>query len=272
MSVVAPGLHALQRWMLDALIAPESVDRAGIVHHVRPGARIDAAACLDIYRRSYVLRLRRCLAEQFPATRHALGAALFDDFADTYLRDCPSDSTTLYELGRRYPGWLEANRPDRDEPDAAREDWIDFLVDLATYERELFHLFDAAGHEGQCWPDASADDRDLVLQSCLTLAQYRYPVAWYYHEVRGGRKPAFPRYADSCVVVVRRDYQTTTYPVSGLHYRYLTQLRQCGSIDAALEDIAAWTGRAMSAVRDSWTTEVRSAWIEAGFFVTRASD
>lgn len=269
MSVVAPGLHALQRWMLDALIAPESVDRAVIDHQVRPGARIDAAACLDIYRRSYVLRLRRCLAEQFPATRHALGAALFDDFADTYLRDCPSDSTTLYELGRRYPGWLEANRPDRDEPDAAREDWIDFLVDLATYEMGLFHLFDAAGHEGQCWPDASADDRDLVLQSCLTLAQYRYPVAWYYHEVRAGRAPAFPRCADSCIVVLRRDYHTTTYPVSGLHYRFLTQLRQCGSIHAALDDIAAWTGRAVSAVRESWATDVRTAWIEAGFFVDR---
>ncbi len=269
MSAVAPGLHALQRWMLDALVAPESADRAAIDDVVRPGARIDAAACLDIYRRSYVLRLRRCLAEQFPATRHALGAPLFDDFADTYLRDCPSDSTTLYELGRRYPGWLEANRPDRDAPDDEREDWIDFLVDLATYERELFHLFDAPGHEGQPWPDASADDDDLVLQPCLTLAQYRYPVAWYYHEVRASRSPTFPPNADSCVVVLRRDYHTTTYPVSGLHYRFLTQLRQHASIDAALDDIAAWTGRAVSVVRASWSNEVRRAWIDAGFFVNR---
>lgn len=269
MSVVVPDLHALQRWMLDALITPESADRAAIRQHIEPAARIDAAACLDIYRRSYVLRLRRCLAEQFPATRHALGAALFDDFSDTYLRDCPSDSTTLYELGRRYPGWLEANRPDRDAADDQREDWIDFLVDLAAYERGLFHLFDAAGHEGQSWPDASADDRDLILQPCLTLARYRYPVAWYYHEVRAGRTPAFPPCADSCVVVLRRDYHTTTYPVSGLHYRFLEQLRQTGSVDAALDEIAAWTGRAVAAVRESWAADVRTAWIAAGFFVHR---
>lgn len=270
MSIVAPGLHALQRWMLDALVAPESADRMAIQQHVQPGARIDASACLDIYRRSYVLRLRRCLAEQFPATRHALGASLFDDFADTYLRDCPSDSTTLYELGRRYPGWLEANRPDRDEPEDEREDWIDFLVDLATYERELFRLFDAPGHEGRHWPDASADDSDLVLQPCLALAQYRYPVAWYYHEVRAGRAPAFPALADSAVALLRRDYHTTTFPVNGLHYRFLTGVQQRDSVDAALDDIAAWTGRTRDNVTQSWRQDVRDAWIDAGFFVMRS--
>lgn len=270
MSAVASPLQALQHWMLEALVAPESADRAGIASRIQPGARIDAAACLDIYRRSYVLRLRRCLAEQFPATRHALGAPLFDDFADTYLRDCPSDSTTLYELGRRYADWLERNRPDRDNAEAEREDWIDFLIDLARYERELFQLFDAAGAEEQPWPDASVDDRELVLQPCLTLAQYRYPVAWYYHEVRAGHEPAFPLRADAWVVLLRRDYHTTTFPVSELHYRFLTLVQQSGSIEIALQAIADWTGRPLEAVRQSWQADVRLAWVEAGFFLRRS--
>lgn len=270
MSAASASLQLLQRWMLDALIAPESADRASIAGWIQPAARIDAAACLDIYRRSYVLRLRRCLAEQFPATRHALGAPLFDDFADTYLRDCPSDSSTLYDLGRRYADWLQGNRPDRENPEAEREDWIDFLVDLARYERELFHLFDAPGAEDRPWPDASAEDSELVLQPCLALAHYRYPVAWYYHEVRAGRDPAFPPRADSRVVLLRRDYHTTTFPVSELHYRFLTLLQQCGSIDTALEAIAAWTGRPLEAVRQSWQADVRLAWMEAGFFLQRS--
>ena len=257
--------------MLQALLAPPSADADGIAARVQPGAHIGAADCLAIYRRSYVLRLRRCLAEQFPATRYALGEALFDDFADTYLRDCPSVSTTLYDLGRRYAQWLEDNRPDRDSPAAEREDWIDFLVDLAGYERELFQLFDAPGNEGQAWPDAGVGDDELVLQSCLTLVQYRYPVAWYYHEVRAGHAPAFPVRGDAALVLVRRDYHTTTYPVNGLHYRFLTQLRQGAPIGAALQDIAAWTGRSLDAVTQSWRADVRQLWLEAGFFLQRSA-
>ena len=175
----------------------------------------------------------------------------------------------LYELGRRYPGWLQANRPDRDAPEDQREDWIDFLVDLASYERELFRLFDAPGHEGRQWPTADADDRDLVLQPCLALAHYRYPVAAYYHAVRAGSTPAFPARADSPVALLRRDYHTTTFPVNGLHYRFLTGVQRHDSIDAALDDIAAWTGRTRDMVAQSWRQDVRGAWIDAGFFVTR---
>lgn len=270
MSAVPASLDALQRWMLDALVAPETVGRADVADRVLPGARLDAAACLGIYRRSYILRLRRCLAEQFPATRHALGDALFDDFADDYLRDCPSNSHSLYDLGTRYANWLEHNRPDRDQAEAEREDWIDFLIDLARYENELFRLFDAPGHEGQAWPDADADDTQLVLQPALVLATYRYPVAAYYHDVRAARSAAFPPSRTSPVVIARRDYITTTYPVSELHYRFLTVVRDSGSIDVALDAIAAWTGRAVASVRASWREAVRGAWIEAGFFVGRS--
>lgn len=263
------ALGALQRWMLDALIAPEGVDRATVDATVLPGARIDAGGCLAIYQRSYLLRLRLCLGEQFPATRHALGRPLFDDFADEYLRACPSDSYTLYALGRRFADWMQQTRPDRDLPEEEREDWIDFMIDLARYEHALFQLFDAPGHEGRPWPTVDADDRALVLQPCLVLAHYRYPVAWYYHEVRAGRSPDFPAQQPSQVAILRRDHRTATYPVTPLHYRFLQTLRDHGDIAHALADIAAVTGRPYDAVARSWAEDVRGAWIEAGFFVER---
>ena len=267
----APRLGLLQRWMLQALTAPGEVDGHAIAAALLPGPMLDAAGCLAIYQRSYILRLRKCLAEQFPATGYALGHALFDDFANGYLRACPSDSYTLYEIGRRFPEWLNDTRPDRERPEDEREDWIDFLVDLATYERELFRLFDAPGHEGQPWPDADADDGVLILQPCLALAQYRYQVPWYYHEVRAGRRPGFPPRSLSHVVILRRDYQTTTYPVSALHHRFLAALQSRGNVEHALTDIAAWTGRPIDEVRRSWTRDVRRPWIDAGFFVTRVT-
>ena len=262
-------LGAMQRWMLEALIKPGKQDPSTLEKILLPGPMLNVAACLAIYQRSYVLRLRKCLQEQFPATRFALGSALFDDFADEYLRDCPSDSYTLYELGRRFPDWLEQTRPDRQLPEQEREHWINFMVDLAHYERQLFRLFDAPGNEGLAWPGHETDDDSLGLQPELVLAQYRYPVAWFYHEVRAGRAPELPAQALQHYAIARRDYHTTTYPVSALHFRFLGTVRRLGRIGLALEDIAAQAQRPLDTITQSWAMEVRRPWIEAGFFIQR---
>jgi Putative DNA-binding domain len=261
------SLAAMQRWILDALVHPERVEAAEVERRLVPGPRLGAAERLAIYQRSYVLRLLQCLAEQFPALCHALGRPLFDDFAREYLCEHPSDSYTLYALGRRLPAWLEASRPDRERPPEAREDWIDFMVDLASYERELFGLFDAPGHEGAPWPSLEIDDAQLVLQPCFALAEHRYPVAWYYHEVRAGRGPVFPPRRTSYVAIARRDYLTSTFPLSALQYGFLRALERTGSVPRALAEVAASEGRPLADVERSWSTEVRRAWIEAGLFV-----
>ena len=262
-----PELRAVQHWMLDSLLAPKETSRQSVEQTLLPGGQLDAAGCLAIYQRSYRLRLRCCLGEQFPATRHALGENLFYDFADEFLRDCPSESYTLYDLGQRFPGWLEKSRPDAERSPEEREDWIDFLVDLARYEWTLFRLFDAPGHEGQPWPDRDCDDSRLVLQPCLALGKYRYHVAAYYHAVRDGNAPELPALATSFVVILRRDYRTATFPVSAFHFRFLRQVQERGNVASALESMAEWSGRPLAEVRRSWREEVKAPWVEAGFFV-----
>lgn len=272
MSASALPLEAVQRWMLGTLTAPRRAESAAIETQLLPGAFLDAAASLAIYQRSYILRLRKCLAGQFPATRHALGEEVFDAFADAYLAACPSDSYTLDALGRRFPDWLEQTRIDRDQPPEAREDWIDFMVDLAHYEHALFVLYDAPGTEAGLppplqWPDVDTDDASLRLAPGLKLVRYRHAVAWYYHEVRAGRSPAFPPPAPMQAVIVRLDYKTVTYPVSDLHFRFLEAVRERGNVAAALRDVATWSGRSLEVVTRSWASEVRGRWMAAGFFV-----
>jgi hypothetical protein len=269
MNVGQDRLQWLQRWMLGALIAPDGVDADTIAATLLPGPKLSPSACLAIYQRSYILRLRKCLEEQFPASCHALGTTLFADFADEYLRACPSGSYTLHELGRRFPEWFEENRPDRDQPPERRESWIDFMVDLAGYERDLYRLFDARGHEGRPWPDMLADDGTLTLQPCLALVEYRYPVAGYYHEVRAGRSPQFPIAMHSYAVILRRDFRTHTYPVTRLHHRFLSLVGQTRHVPASLEAIAAEAGYPVDEVWRSWRHEVRRPWLEAGLFVER---
>lgn len=263
------SLASLQQWMLDALVHPQRVDPSDVDRHLRASRGMDAGARLAIYQRSYILRLAKCMAEQFPALCHALGDSLFADFAREYVQAQPSEAYTLYDLGRRFPAYLEESRPDRELPEGEREDWIDFMVDLARYERELFRLFDAPGHEGQPWPTAAVPDDRLVLQPCFALGEYRYPVAWYYHEVRQEKNPQFPPRRPSFVAIARRDYVTSTFPIHAVHHRFLCAMQAGRSVGESLSVVSEALQRRVEDVRRSWATEVRTAWIEAGFFVCR---
>jgi hypothetical protein len=254
--------------MIAALIDPSAAPGDDLADAFLPGPTLDALACFAIYRRSYGLRLRKCLEEQFPATRDILGAELFRDFADAYLRDRPSQSYTLFALGESFPQWLDENRPDREAPAIEREAWIDFMIELSRYERELYRLFDAPGHEGRPWPARETPDDALMLQPCLALMDFRFPVAWRYHETRARRAPKrIPDPGRFFYVALRKDYLTTTLPITELHFRFLSAIASSGTIDAALDAIAVRSGAPRAAVARSWRDEVRDAWIAAGFFV-----
>lgn len=269
MSEERQPLDRLQDWMQRALVFPREISAEETERIVEASPRLSGAERLAIYQRSYCLRILRCMREQFPALAHALGEELFTDFAREYLEACPPESYTLYDLGRRFPGWLEETRPDREAADAEREGWVDFMVDLARFERRLFVMFDEPGHEGRPFADERVPDGRLRLQPCLALGDYRFPVAWYYHEVRAGNDPPFPPRQQSLVALVRKDYLTHTYPLAEPHYRFLKAMADGGSVQEALEAVAADVGRPIEEVRRSWAAPdgKRRAWLEAGFFI-----
>lgn len=259
------SLREMQEWMQNALVNPRGVQADDVTARLSPSNRLSAPERLAIYQRSYITRLCACLAEQFPASRHALGAALFDQFARIYLAEDPSDSYTLYELGRRFPAYLQDTRPDADAP----EPWVDFMIDLARYERALFVLFDAPGHEGKSWPTSATQDKDLVLQPCFATGTYRFPVAQYYHSVTDDAAPSLPPMLDSFVAIARFDYMTSSFPISQLHYKFLGALQQTNSVDGALALLAQQVQASEAEVRAAWTHQIRDKWIENRFFVDR---
>ena len=258
-------LRDMQAWMQEALIHPGRVQAAGVASGLAPSNRLSAADRLAIYQRSYISRLCACLAEQFPASRHALGPQLFDQFARVYLAEDPSESYTLYDLGRRFPAFLEASRPDADAPEA----WVAFMIDLAHYERTLFVLFDAPGHEGKPWPTRDTPDEDLVLQPCFALGAYRFPVAQYYHSVTDEDAPDLPPMADSYVAITRFDYLTSSFPITRLHHAFLTAMQDTQSVPAALSRVAQSFAVPEDQVRSAWRTQIRDRWIANHFFVER---
>ncbi|MFL9841877.1 DNA-binding domain-containing protein [Sphingomonas sp. ST-64] len=235
-------LAAAQRRMHATLIHPLADPNAASTLF-RSGGRLGPSAGLAIYQRGYFLRIAACMREQFPALCHALGRALFDDFVADYIRDCPPERHTLYDLGRRFPAWLQANRP---EPQA-RERWVEFMIDLAEFEYALFSMFDMAGHEGKPFATRDTPDRDLRLQPAFALGRYGFPVAAYYHAVRRGEAPRLPIPSPTHVALVRRDYRIRTVLLTPGHYTQLRALQSGEPITFSAE---------------------RERWIDWGFFVT----
>ena len=256
------ALEATQRWMQDALFFPREVAPASVARHLTGSPRLGAVDGLAIYQRGYFLRIAGCMREQFPALCHALGATLFSDFVADYIRALPPESHTLYDLGRRFPGYLDATRlPD--------ESWADFMVDLATFERRMFVMFDAPGHEGKPFADAATPDERLRLQPCFALGSYRYPVARFYHDVRLGHAPLPPPPGDSFVALVRIDYVTHTVPLYAPHHLFLRAMAEGGGVADGIQAVARDQGIPTEEVWHAWRAPdgVRRRWIAGGFFI-----
>ncbi len=261
------ALQSVQRWMQDALVFPLRVTPGQTETLLASSARLSGAAGLAIYQRGYFLRIASCMREQFPALCHALGAPLFNDFVADYIRQHPPQSHTLYDLGRRFAAFLEDNRPDRDLPQ--RESWIDFMTELARFERQVFVMFDAPGHEGRAFADATTPDSQLRLQPCFALGAYRFPAPAYYHAVRLNRPPPLPAVQENFVALVRTDYVTRTIALSQPQYLFLQAMADGGSVEDGIDVVARLLKTSHDVVRQSWqaTDGSRQRWIDGHFFI-----
>ena len=266
----APDLAAVQRWMQDALVFPRRADPGEASRLLDSSARLSGADGLAIYQRGYFRRIAGCMREQFPALCHALGAALFDDFVADYVREKPPESHTLYDLGRRFPAFLEESRPDRDASPEGREGWIDFMVDLARFERQAFEMFDAPGHEGKPFADRDTPDDRLRLQPCFALGAFRYPVAAYYHAVRRKETAPPPAAEPSFAALVRTDYVTRTVPLGEPNYLFLGAMAEGGGVEDGVRAAARHLSLPPDEVRQSWRTAQRERWLDWGFFIADA--
>ncbi len=263
-------LSGLQQWMQAALIEPQAASNQEIERRVRSTSRLSAATALGIYQNSYRLRIAACMRDQFPALCYALGEGLFNDFVAEYIRQAPPESYTLYDLGRRFAGFLQANRPDLDAP--VPELWVDFIIDLARFERQIFSTFDCAGAEGLHLAQQTTRDSDLCVQPSLSLAAYGFPVGDYYHAVRQEKSPRPPYRERVYLAVLRKDYVTHTIPVSFAHFVFLQEMCRGGTVGSALSAVSQQLSQDLAQVEKAWNevSEIRDSWINAGFFLDRS--
>jgi hypothetical protein len=217
---------------------------------VRGSSRLAAEERLELYSRDYRLRLLDCLRSGYPALCHLLGGELFDAFALDYLREHPSRSYTLSQLGAGFPEHLDRTRPRREQSST-------LILELAQLERAFAEVYDGPGVEGEqileaqglgrapsaAWLEARFDPAP-----CLRLMRSHFPIGSYLGAVRSGAEPPMPLPRESFLALCRENWVVSITELSQSQYAVLEALASGHTLrqidePAAWEWLGDWTAR-----------------------------
>jgi hypothetical protein len=147
----------------------ETAEIAG--RYIKPNSHLTSFERLEIYNRQYWFRVIAAVEEDFPALNAVLGREMFDALVLAYLRENPSTSFSLRNLGARLPAWL-ASYPEL----AGLQHSL--AVDVARLEWAYIEAFDGASLPPLSQEDFAGlgSDSALRLQPHLQLLDLQYPV------------------------------------------------------------------------------------------------
>lgn len=235
-------------------VAPDDLERT-----LTRSRKLSALQRLAIYGRGYHLRLLECFQAEYPCLRNALGDELFNQFVADYLQCHPPTSYTLQKLAAEFPGHLAATRPNADAPVESREIWPDFIVELASLEREFMEVYDGEGVENRSTVTArhisEIDSSQLptlrfVLSPCVRLLRFRFPVVRYFRSFRHGEHAEFPELQESFLVITRQDFVVRFHEQTTTAFRLLSSLQANRTVsEATLEATGAQLEKAPDATR-----------------------
>ncbi|MEI9979619.1 MAG: DNA-binding domain-containing protein [Edaphobacter sp.] len=217
--------------------------------YIKANDRLSSFDRLEIYNRQYWLRVIGAVEEDFPALKAVLGEKIFDRLVLGYLRENPSTSFTLRDLGSKLPLWLEGHpefspRRHRLLLDVARLEW--------AYV-EAFDRADAAPLTVLDFVNIGPESR-FFLQPHLQLLELDYPVDELVLAVhrQGGpsdiisnavserkkvKRTRLPKIARAAVFLVVHRYDNLVYyrRIERENFRLLSALQQGVSLGEALE-------------------------------------
>ena len=267
-------LSSFQAWMQQQLLYPkgemstdgEERERQILVEElVNDSKRLSARGHLAIYQRSYIARLRHCMASVFSSLEYALGEDLFVAFADTYLEAHPSSNYNLSSLGANFADFLQATRPDSDSD--IKEDWPDFMIELAQFEFAISILFDQEDPSNHEHATSITEDCDLQLCSVLELFEFRFPIRRFYSAFVNGDEPHLPELQHTfCVIIRQRDtFRIALYDLQPSQYYFLREMQYGKSVQEALAHLITEFKMDEKQLLSVWKTW-KERWINTGFF------
>jgi hypothetical protein len=269
-------LSNFQQWMQQLLLdpfqrtgvdprnsLPDSFSASSLEDIIQHSDKLTASEHLGIYQRSYIARLRNCMSQQFSALEFALGEDIFRVFADDYLASRPSSHYNLALLGKQFPEYLEANRPDAAEEN--KEDWIDFIIELAQFEYDLGVIFEQKTEEDYQLAHLNSQERGLTLTPICELFKFKFPVRKFYSEFKNGKEPSLPFERESYCVVLRHQFKLAVYDLHKEQYTFLNYLKDGMDIPMAKSKFIVEHKEDAKQFDNIWSNW-KTRWIEAKIF------
>lgn len=284
-------LAALQREMAAAIMQPLTADEemrattadgrpmtAVAESFIAPNGRLSAFERLEIYNRQYWFRVLGSLAEDFPGLRAVVGGRRFEALSIAYLKEYPSRSFTLRNLGSKLPEWLASHRKETGPRHG-------LAVDVAQIEWAFVEAFDSAEREPLTLDQIATLDGHsrLSLQPHLRLMALAYPaddlvLGLHQRDKRqtseagvehddGDEKPAkLPslRSRSTWLAAHRMDLSVYYRRLEREEFQMLTAIREGRALGAAIE--AGFTGsRIAQSRRAERVREWFANWAELGW-------
>jgi hypothetical protein len=139
--------------------------------YITPNALLTSFERLEIYNRQYWFRLVDAVSEDFQALNAMLGAKRFNALVLAYIRENPSTSWTLRDLGGKLPDWLAGH------PEFTGKRHL-LAIDIARLEAAYVEAFDRKKVDPLCAEDIQGlgPDARITLQPHIQLLELRYPV------------------------------------------------------------------------------------------------
>ena len=266
-------LTKVQEWLQQSLLNPYArlqrpqdpgeSNAPRLEELVKSSKRLSAEQHLAIYQRSYTARLRDCMSKQFSALEYALGEDLFCGFADEYLQQYPSSNYNLILLGENFEAYLEATRPDKNE--RVKEDWPDFMIELARFEYAINIIFEEKANENYELATPGTAEDTLQLIPVFNLFEFQFPIRWYYSAFANEEEPDLPLPQQSFCVITRHRYKLAIHDLNQGQYLFLQYLKAGLSIAQAKEQFSSQKTVDKNQLETFWP-QWKEQWHKVGFF------
>ncbi len=258
-------LAQLYGWVQAVVVHPDGLEspegkRLAVEDVVVPSATLTPAERIAIYAEMYPIRMRDALVTDFPALKHYLGAARWNDVVAGYVAAHPSRHQNLNQLGRHLPAYL---RKSKALPDRA------FLADLAELELAMTLVFDAEESPKLEFEELAKLPIErwgaVVFRPAhaLQLRSFQYPVNAAFQAFRDELDAPAVLPKPTYVAVYRKDFVVWRMNLTQMQHRILRLLVDGKDVSTALAKLARSSeAESLASSVQSWFKD----WIEEGFF------
>jgi hypothetical protein len=238
------SLRELQTWFVEST----TVNRGkGIERRLTAGPLMTAEERLGIYQHGYKARLVECLADDYPALKHALGEEPFEAMCHAYIEAHPSQSPSLNFFGRE----MSAFCVDPFLSQLAALEWA-MVETLHAPPAPVLSLDELSRVDPERWPGAV-----LTPSETLRLLRFEYPVNAYLQAFKDDEAPSIPRPSPTAVAVYRQGWTIWRMDLTPPMASLLEALFAGSTLGDALESVSGLGTDVTVWFRD---------WVAGGFF------